>query len=226
MARLADSRGRRQSTPDADHVRSGGRAMAAGIDRPLASRLREFFAGAHRQWRIRSAAARRLRRGCRCHVSGAQGGHAAIRTRPSVAAGRDGISCNGLAAAGRRYLGGARRAAALRPFEGDGLGRVRSRGKRGGTREFAIGQRWREIADEIHAEVCEKGFDRELNSFVQAYGSKRLDASLLLIPLVGFFPRRSAGPGNASGDRGQTSDRRRIRSAVRNRKPRRRLARR
>jgi GH15 family glucan-1,4-alpha-glucosidase len=50
------------------------------------------------------------------------------------------------------------------------------------------GQRWREIADEIHAEVCARGFDRELNSFVQAYGSKRLDASLLLIPLVGFLP--------------------------------------
>jgi GH15 family glucan-1,4-alpha-glucosidase len=48
--------------------------------------------------------------------------------------------------------------------------------------------RWREIADEIHAQVCERGFDRELNSFVQAYGSKRLDASLLLIPLVGFLP--------------------------------------
>jgi GH15 family glucan-1,4-alpha-glucosidase len=48
--------------------------------------------------------------------------------------------------------------------------------------------RWREIAAEIHAEVCERGFDRDLNSFVQAYGSKQLDASLLLIPLVGFLP--------------------------------------
>jgi GH15 family glucan-1,4-alpha-glucosidase len=47
---------------------------------------------------------------------------------------------------------------------------------------------WRAIADEIHAEVCERGFDRDLNSFVQTYGSKRLDASLLLIPLVGFLP--------------------------------------
>jgi GH15 family glucan-1,4-alpha-glucosidase len=46
----------------------------------------------------------------------------------------------------------------------------------------------RGIAGEIHAEVCERGFDRELNSFVQAYGSKRLDASLLLLPLVGFLP--------------------------------------
>jgi GH15 family glucan-1,4-alpha-glucosidase len=49
-------------------------------------------------------------------------------------------------------------------------------------------QRWREIAREIHAEVCERGFDSELNSFVQAYGSKRLDASLLQMPLVGFLP--------------------------------------
>jgi GH15 family glucan-1,4-alpha-glucosidase len=49
-------------------------------------------------------------------------------------------------------------------------------------------QRWREIANEIHAEICQRGFDSELNSFVQAYGFKRLDASLLLIPLVGFLP--------------------------------------
>ena len=48
--------------------------------------------------------------------------------------------------------------------------------------------RWRSIADKIHAEVCERGFDRELGSFVQAYGSKQLDASLLLIPIVGFLP--------------------------------------
>jgi GH15 family glucan-1,4-alpha-glucosidase len=49
-------------------------------------------------------------------------------------------------------------------------------------------QRWREIANEIHAEICERGFNSELNSFVQAFGSERLDASLLLLPLVGFLP--------------------------------------
>jgi GH15 family glucan-1,4-alpha-glucosidase len=49
-------------------------------------------------------------------------------------------------------------------------------------------RRWRTISDEIHAEVCARGFDRELGSFVQAYDSKRLDASLLLIPIVGFLP--------------------------------------
>jgi GH15 family glucan-1,4-alpha-glucosidase len=54
--------------------------------------------------------------------------------------------------------------------------------------DTAVGRRWRAIADEIHAEVCARGFDPDLNSFVQAYGSKRLDASLLLLPLVGFLP--------------------------------------
>jgi GH15 family glucan-1,4-alpha-glucosidase len=48
--------------------------------------------------------------------------------------------------------------------------------------------RWREVRAEIHAEVLEQGFDSELNSFVQSYGSKRLDASLLTIPIVGFLP--------------------------------------
>jgi GH15 family glucan-1,4-alpha-glucosidase len=49
-------------------------------------------------------------------------------------------------------------------------------------------ERWREIRREIHREVCERGFDAELNSFTQSYGSTRLDASLLIIPLVGFLP--------------------------------------
>ncbi|HWF17488.1 MAG TPA: glycoside hydrolase family 15 protein [Acidimicrobiales bacterium] len=47
---------------------------------------------------------------------------------------------------------------------------------------------WRQLRDEIHAEVCEKGFDAELNSFTQYYGSKLLDASLLMLAPVGFLP--------------------------------------
>jgi GH15 family glucan-1,4-alpha-glucosidase len=47
---------------------------------------------------------------------------------------------------------------------------------------------WSEVRDKIHADVCANAFDRELGSFVQAYGSKALDASLLLLPLVGFLP--------------------------------------
>ncbi|MGH9339434.1 MAG: glycoside hydrolase family 15 protein [Acidobacteriota bacterium] len=48
--------------------------------------------------------------------------------------------------------------------------------------------RWRRIRDEIHEEVCEKGFNPEANSFVQYYGSELPDAALLMIPLVGFLP--------------------------------------
>jgi GH15 family glucan-1,4-alpha-glucosidase len=48
--------------------------------------------------------------------------------------------------------------------------------------------RWREIRASIHTEVCERGYDEGLGSFVQSYGSQELDASVLLIPLVGFLP--------------------------------------
>jgi GH15 family glucan-1,4-alpha-glucosidase len=48
--------------------------------------------------------------------------------------------------------------------------------------------RWRAARDEIHALVCREGFDDEKNSFVQSFGSKALDASLLLIPMVRFLP--------------------------------------
>jgi GH15 family glucan-1,4-alpha-glucosidase len=49
-------------------------------------------------------------------------------------------------------------------------------------------ERWREVRDEIHAEVCRRGYDPSIASFTQSYDSKSLDASLLLIPLVGFLP--------------------------------------
>jgi GH15 family glucan-1,4-alpha-glucosidase len=49
-------------------------------------------------------------------------------------------------------------------------------------------ERWRAVAQEIHADVCANGYDPELGSFVQAYGSKWLDGSLLLIPTTGFLP--------------------------------------
>ncbi|HET8558369.1 MAG TPA: glycoside hydrolase family 15 protein, partial [Gaiellaceae bacterium] len=48
--------------------------------------------------------------------------------------------------------------------------------------------RWRRVRDEIHADVCEHGYDSSLGSFTQSYGSTELDASLLLLPLVGFLP--------------------------------------
>jgi GH15 family glucan-1,4-alpha-glucosidase len=48
--------------------------------------------------------------------------------------------------------------------------------------------KWRAARDELHREVCEKGFNAARGTFVQSYGSHALDASALLIPLVGFLP--------------------------------------
>ncbi|WP_326724011.1 glycoside hydrolase family 15 protein [Streptomyces sp. NBC_00243] len=47
---------------------------------------------------------------------------------------------------------------------------------------------WRAMRDEVHQEVCERGYDPGRNTFTQSYGSRELDASLLLIPRVGFLP--------------------------------------
>ncbi len=49
-------------------------------------------------------------------------------------------------------------------------------------------ERWRTERDRIHKDVCTNGFNSELGSFVQSYGSTQLDASLLLLPTVGFLP--------------------------------------
>ncbi|HTY83316.1 MAG TPA: glycoside hydrolase family 15 protein [Silvibacterium sp.] len=49
-------------------------------------------------------------------------------------------------------------------------------------------KRWKETRETIHRQVCDKGFNKRLNSFVQYYGSRHLDASALLIAMVGFLP--------------------------------------
>ncbi len=47
---------------------------------------------------------------------------------------------------------------------------------------------WRKLRDIICDDVCQHGYDKELGTFTQAYGSKQLDANLLLLPCVGFLP--------------------------------------
>ena len=49
-------------------------------------------------------------------------------------------------------------------------------------------ERWLQLRDDIHRDVCERGYDPERNTFTQSYGSQELDASLLLIPQMGFLP--------------------------------------
>jgi GH15 family glucan-1,4-alpha-glucosidase len=53
-------------------------------------------------------------------------------------------------------------------------------------------ERWREVRAEIHEEVCRRGFNVERGAFTQSYGAKVLDASLLLMPMVGFLPADDA----------------------------------
>jgi GH15 family glucan-1,4-alpha-glucosidase len=53
-------------------------------------------------------------------------------------------------------------------------------------------EHWRAIRDRIHRRVCDNGFDGKQNSFVQSFGGTALDASLLLIPIVGFLPATDA----------------------------------
>src|SRR5262249_2300590 len=49
-------------------------------------------------------------------------------------------------------------------------------------------ERWRRVRDHMHTTICELGFDSSRNTFTQNFGSSELDASLLLMPLVGFLP--------------------------------------
>ena len=53
-------------------------------------------------------------------------------------------------------------------------------------------ERWRAVRDTIHADVCRHGFNADLNAFVQSYDTTLLDASLLMVPLVGFLPPEDA----------------------------------
>jgi GH15 family glucan-1,4-alpha-glucosidase len=49
-------------------------------------------------------------------------------------------------------------------------------------------ERWRQVRDRMHATICERGFDASRNTFTQSFGGSELDASLLLMPIVGFLP--------------------------------------
>jgi GH15 family glucan-1,4-alpha-glucosidase len=48
--------------------------------------------------------------------------------------------------------------------------------------------RWKEIRDEIHDQICDEAWDADIGAFTQAYGSKKLDAAVLMMPMIGFLP--------------------------------------
>ena len=110
----------------------------------------------------------------------------------------------GLARAGRGHLGGARPAPALHALEGDGLGGARPR--REGGRALRL-RRARSTAGArvraaIHDEVCARASTPSAAPSCSPTAARTLDASLLMIPLVGFLPaERRARPGHRRGDR-------------------------
>jgi hypothetical protein len=53
-------------------------------------------------------------------------------------------------------------------------------------------ERWKKVPRQIHREVCERGYNPKVKAFTQYYGSDALDASLLMMPMVGFSDRRRA----------------------------------
>lgn len=166
----------------------GGERWLPELVIPWLAGYEKLLARTHRQCGCATAADRCLRGSYRRHVPGVpQGGHEAIEARSCYTLGSVQTFGGRLARTGRRNLGSARgrqhfvhsKVMAWVAFDraaNDVEAKADSR------------QQWREIADEIHAEICQRGFDSELNSFVQAYGSKRLDARLLRMSLVGFLP--------------------------------------
>ena len=119
-----------------------------------------------------------------------------------------------MAGARRGHLGGARARAALHPFEGDGVGRVRPGDRAIEARRFeGPVERWQRVRDESTTSLPH-GLRRRRGTFTQYYGSRELDASLLMIPLVGFLP--AGRPRMARHGRGDPARarRRRIRAAL------------
>ena len=114
-----------------------------------------------------------------------------------------------LARARPRDLGGARPAPSFHALQSHGLGRVRS-----WDQSRSSDSVWKDLSitggrsrDEIHAEVCSRGFEQRRQTFTQSYQDAGLDAALLLIPLVGFLPGGQCPRPVEGGDRRHGIDR-------------------
>ena len=203
MARVAPARRGRGSGRAPNHVRRRRRASSARIRGALAGRIRGFEARSDRERSARAASARRVRRGRRRPLSGPAIGIAPDRWAWSLE---------------KTLLEGLER----RWHEPDhGIWEVRgprrhfthskvmawvafNRGIKSVERFGLEGpvDHWRTIRDEIHAQVCSRGFEQRRQTFTQSYQDAGLDAALLLIPLVGFSSRRRPpGRGNGRGGR-------------------------
>ena len=211
---------------DPDHVRDRRRAAPDRVRAAGAARLRGLQARPDRQRRVRAVPARRLRRGRGGHVhrrraarAGSSGGCGRAGGRSSSTSRRSGASPT--TGSGRRA---GRSGTTRTPRSWPGSCSTAPCGSPSGSSWRRPLDRWRQIRDEIHAEVCERGYDPERRTFTQYYGSKELDASVLNIPLVGFLPgtdERVTGTIDAVSARARP---RRLRLALLDRRDRRRAA--
>lgn len=138
----------------------------------MAARLRRIAAGAHWQCRFRATAARCLRRVLDALFVARQAG-----LTPDT-------DSWALESALLQHLEAVWEEPDASIWE---VSHPHRRGVRLGSAAGALA-RWRALRERVHALVCEQGFDRKQNSFVQFFGGQQLDASLLRIALVGFLP--------------------------------------
>ena len=147
--------------------------------------------GADRQRGARAVPARRVRRGDGRAPSGARARPRRRRPRLVAAAQPDRVPRRRVGPARRGHLGGARAAPPLHALEGARVGRVRPRGAGGRALGICDGpvDRWRRLrAGDPRRRSAARASTSSSNSFTQSYGSDELDASTLLIPLLGFLP--------------------------------------
>ena len=174
-----------------------GGAPADRVRARLAARLRRLEAGARRATpRPASSSSTSTARCSRASTPGARWAWRAGDGRlASLLETLHRVHRERLAAARRRHLGGARRPPPLHALEGHGVGRDRPRrpqssrsSARAATRAESMLPHLRALRERIHAEVCQRGFNPRIGAFTQSYGSDALDASVLVIPHVGFLP--------------------------------------
>src|SRR4051794_1752554 len=189
MARVAAAVDRGRPGAAAHHVRPRWRAPSARERAAMAVRLCRIPSRAGGQRRVRAVPARRLRRGARRNAP-------RPLLRP-VPVGRRVVHATRADGRARGQVGRARQGAV--EMRGDPQHYVHSKVMAWagvdravqGVERFGLDgpvDRWRELRDRIHEEICERGYDAERGTFTQYYGSAGLDAATLLLPPGGFLP--------------------------------------
>ena len=199
LAAMAGALHRGQPRPDPDHVRRGGRASA----RRMGDRLAPGYENST-PVRVGNAAALQLQLDIYGELAdtiaqASKGGLPAVRGAPKSAESFS-VIWKKSGETGRRDMGNSRGAAALHALQGDGLGGVRPRLARPAA-DKKDRAHYKKLADRSMPMSASNGIDPEKNCFVQSYGSDRMDASLLLLPMVGFLRRRQAHPKHGTRDR-------------------------